>query len=66
MQATDRIRDGTKRQATRVTAASFAMKQVAQLHQKPVPNIYANNSFSRLFSSIIETVTTMSQNSDKK
>ncbi len=57
MQATDRIRDRIKPQATRATPASASMRQVTHPYQRPVTNTRANTSFSHLSSSITGTMT---------
>ncbi len=64
MQATDRIRDRTKPQATRTTPASVSIREVAHPYQRLVTNTRANTSFSRLSSSIIGTITPTPQHSD--
>ena len=66
MQATDKIRDRTKPQATRATPASVFTRQVAQPYRRPVNNTRANTSFSRLSSSILGTMTPTPQYSDEE
>ena len=66
MQATDRIRDRIKPQATRATPASASMRQVTHPYQRPVTNTRANTSFLRLSSSITGTMTPTPQYLDEK
>ncbi len=65
MQATDRIKDRTKPQATQTTPASVSIREIAHPYQRPVTNTRANTSFSRVSSSIIGTMTLMLQQSDE-
>ncbi len=66
MQATDRIKDRTKPQATQITPVSVSIKEVAHQYQRPVINTHANTSFSHLFSSIMRTMTPTLQHLDEE
>ncbi len=66
MQATDKIRDRIKPQATQATPASNFMRQVTHPYQRPVTNTRANTLFSCLSSSITGTMTPTRQHSDEE
>ena len=57
MQVIDRIKDRIKPQAIRAIPVSASMRQVTHPYQRPVTNTRTNTLFSRLFNSIMGTIT---------